>query len=224
MKNGLSILISIIFTAFSAGSAHLEPGSLSSPKAGMKYAVGAKVNFTWIQAQYHRGSYSFAYSKNGGTSWENIATWEGPGGDNATINYSWTVPNAPSTQTKVRICQLSKCTDPDYVLTSGNFTIEAGGTFLQDRSRIAPTSLRFLSDTRNLEVTFSLDRTETVSLQVFDTRGRLLATLLDGEHAAGAHEYSLSSKSLKGAECHGALHFKLTTGNRVFTESWNALP
>lgn len=225
MIKGSFIPGTFILAAFAVAFAHLEPGSLSSPKGGSSYAAGSKVNITWIQAEYHRGNYSLGYSKNGGTTWESIASWTGPSGDNVTVNYSWTVPSAASTTSKVRVCQLGNCNEADYLLVSPNFTITAG-TGIQSPIADKAAAMRFLPDSRHLDVTFSLDRGENVSLQVFDFSGRLLATLLDGEHAAGSHQYTLGSRSLADAGKGGqaALIFKLTIGNRTFSESWSALP
>lgn len=230
MVRGIFIPGTFILAAFATAFAHLEPGSLSSPKAGASFAAGAKVNITWIQAEYHRGNYSLGFSKNGGTTWESIATWTGPSGNNATINYSWTVPNIASTATKVRVCQLGNCNEADYLLVSENFTITAG-TGVQAPKVEKAASMRFHPDSRHLDVTFSLDRGENISLQVFDFRGKLLATLLDGTHAAGTHQYSLGSESLADAGqeglatgSQGARLFRLRIGERVYTESWNASP
>ena len=65
--------------------ASLEPGSLSSPKAGLTYAAGSLVNITWGQAEYHAGRYTLWYSRDGGTTWQSIASWQGPGGDGVTV-------------------------------------------------------------------------------------------------------------------------------------------
>lgn len=46
------------------------------------------------------------------------------------------------------------------------------------------------------EVEFSLARPGNVSLRVFDARGRLVATLLDGTHSSGRHRVTLDARDL----------------------------
>lgn len=192
------ILPIVLLAAASAALSHLEPGSLSSPKAGGSYAAGAKVNITWGQAQYHRGNYALAYSKNGGTSWESIASWAGPTGDEVTVNYSWTVPDAPGSATKVRVCQIGNCNESEYVLVSGNFTITPA-TGLAPAAQTAEPAMR-LAESRNLEVSFALSAPGRVVLRAHALDGSLAAILLDGAHAAGPHAYSLASDRLRAGE------------------------
>lgn len=179
-----------------AASAHLEPGSLSSPAAGQAYAAGAQVKITWVQAEWHYGKYALDFSRNGGETWESIAVWTGPSGDGATVNYTWTVPDAPGTRTRVRVCQIQECGEAEYRLVSGDFAITSGSAVRPERGGTAP-SLR-LSSTRNLEVSFSLERPGTVRLEAFDAAGSRLATLLEGSQAAGSHAFALESEALRG--------------------------
>lgn len=202
--------IFIVAASAAAAMAHLEPGSLSSPKAGQSYAAGSKVNITWVQAEYHRGNYTLAWSKNGGTSWESIATWAGPTGDGVTVNYGWTVPGAPGATTKVRLCQLGQCGDADYELVSGNFTITPAASVSPEAGAAGPR-LRLDGD-RNLEVSFDLASAGRVALKAYAADGTLAAVLLDGEHAAGPHAYSLASQRLRAGE---ALVLRLESGGRT---------
>ena len=52
--------------------------------------------------------------------------------------------------------------------------------------------IRFDSDAGNLDVTFGIDQAARISLQAFDTQGKLLANLLDADEGSGFHQLSLS--------------------------------
>jgi hypothetical protein len=88
MRIGIMKILSIAGLAAGPALAHLEPGSMTSPQAGASYPAGSKVNITWVQAEYHRGNYALAFSKNGGSTWESIASWTGPSGDGVAISRS----------------------------------------------------------------------------------------------------------------------------------------
>lgn len=210
MRTGIIITVSIAALSAGAARAHLEPGSMTSPQAGASYPSGSRVNITWVQAEYHRGNYTLAFSRNGGTTWESIASWAGPSGDGVAVNYSWTVPDAPGAATKVRVCQISNCNDADYVLVSGNFTISPAAGLAPTVTSARP-ALRF-GDSRNLEVSFGIPAPARVTLKAYASDGALAAVLLDGEHAAGTHAYTLASGRLRSGE---ALILRLESGGNA---------
>jgi hypothetical protein len=108
------------------------------------------------------------------------------------------------------------CTDTAYVLKSGNFTISTTTPILA-QARQTSGKLDFDAATGSLAVAFSLAFPAHVSLQAFDSQGRLLATLLDADRAAGDHALSLFSNRLR--DMHGAVAFKLTWGGSSLTRS-----
>jgi hypothetical protein len=80
----------------------------------------------------------------------------------------------------------------------------------------APT-LNFEPSQGSLEVTFGMDDAARVSLLAFDTQGKLLATLIDGNQGSGFHHLSLFSNRLQGHS--GKVVFQLRAGNTVMAES-----
>lgn len=209
----LAVSAALVALTAKAASAHLEPGSLSSPEAGRAYPAASRIDITWVQQEFHSGRYGIYYSLDGGGTWELIASWAGPSGDDVAVTYAWTVPDTASAEARVRVCQIGNCREDEYVLVSGIFAIGTGSPV----RRKAPGSgaslnyLQYLPDTRNLEVSFSLDRAGTAALTAFDARGRRTASLLEGRHAAGAHRYSLSSPRLAA----GAAWFRLAVDGRT---------
>ena len=68
-----------------------------------------------------------------------------------------------------------------------------------------------------MNVSFALAESGPVLLQAFDTRGRLMATLVERDFAAGSHTLSLFSNRLETSR---ALLFKLTAGAQVQSHNW----
>jgi hypothetical protein len=71
-----------------------------------------------------------------------------------------------------------------------------------------------------VDVSFSLARNESVSLQAFDTQGRLVATLLEGAYGPGNHKRSVFSNRLGALT--GSLIFRLQAGDQARTSIRNA--
>lgn len=222
MRMIIRLSVAIALCALGA-NAQLKAGSLSI-KGGETFAVGQKVNVTLVQVKAgtgtRAGKYDFYFSGNGGTSWkEMIGNWQGPTGDNATVTWEWNITQAPTTTGIFRACLLSggECTDPTYTLKSEPFTIVAQGSAVLPGSSPSTGKLDFDAATGSFAVAFSLPAASRVSLQAFDSQGRLLATLLDAEQAAGEHALSLFSNRL--GSMHGAVAFKLTWGGASLTRS-----
>ncbi len=100
--------------AVAGGPPPVDAVTVTAPNGGETLTVGASTNITWTST----GSFTTVnidYSTNGGTSWTNIATGTANDGVQA-----WTVPNAPTTQGRVRV---SGGTATD--MSNANFTISA---------------------------------------------------------------------------------------------------
>lgn len=74
---------------------------LTSPNGGENWVVGSTHNITWTQTGVT--NVKLEYTTNNGTSWNQIVSTT-PG---TTGSYSWTIPNAVSTNCKVRITDVS---------------------------------------------------------------------------------------------------------------------
>jgi hypothetical protein len=215
-----------ILAAAALASAHL--GALTEPKAGSSYAAGSTLTVKWSVPQPH-GTQDLAYSQDGST-WVNITT----GLLNTVNTYEWTVPNKPSATTRFRVCQRdggTGCTNAQntqslgnaisvgggrvYTAVTSNFTISAvtglAATATADLPRIA-----FDAATRNVKLSFRMEKAGRVLLEAFDTQGRLLATLLDTEKPEGGHSLSVFSHRLPAA---GAVILRLQAGHQGVQET-----
>lgn len=77
-------------------------------------------------------------------------------------------------------------------------------------------ALRFDAGSGSVEVTFGIEEAARISLRAFDTRGKVLAVLLDGRREAGFHHLSFFSNRLQGYR--GRVVFQLRAGNAVLAE------
>jgi hypothetical protein len=227
MKVGILFAMAILVST-SMISAHLISGSLV-PKGDTTLTIAESITIKWGVTIGHEG-FDIALSTDGNT-------WQMVGAVGASARtYIWKVPNSPTATARIRICQKAgtACTDAQntsspegtvipnqgtvYTLVSGNFTIAASSSVQPNQQSANAPSLRFLPDTRNVEVAFALTQGQDVSLQAFDTQGKLLATLVEGRKEAGNHRFSVFSNRLNGS---GPLLFKLNLGGQVHTENWN---
>lgn len=149
-----------------------------------------------------------AYSQDGST-WTNITT----GLLKTETNFNWAVPAnfQASTTTRLRVCQRagSACTNSAeqnvsnlsnpkggaYTAVTANFKV-AAATGVAEKIQAAETTVRLDAAARSIQAVFELARAERVTLKAFDSQGRLLATLFDGEQAAGPHALSVYSSAL----------------------------
>lgn len=94
-------------------------------------------------------------------------------------------------------------------------SFEAGSA--SDQGAYFAPFIRFDSHAGNLDVTFGIDQAARISLQAFDTQGKLLANLLDVNEGSGFHHLSLFSNRLQGYQGH--VIFKLRAGNAMLAET-----
>ncbi len=220
-------LTAIVTLAAGLSHAHLSGGTLL-PKGGETLTIGQTATISWTAEENHNKGIDIAFSKDGGNTWTDIKTGFN---DNAKSNtFRWTVAGQATTTGKIRICQSGPCTDqnvskPDgdspWYLVSGMVTVKAATSIAIPADAAHPINMDFDPRTRNVDVSFGLTEARDVSLQAFDTQGRLVATLIQGSYAAGSHNLSVFSNRL--ATGAGSLVFKLKVGDQVRTHTWLTL-
>jgi hypothetical protein len=92
-----------------------------------------------------------------------------------------------------------------------------GASASADHGTYFSPAMRFDADAGSLEVTFGIEEAASMSLQAFDSQGKLLAVLLDGNQAPGFHHLSLFSNRLQGYKGH--VIFQLRAGQSVLGET-----
>lgn len=222
-------------TAAGMASAHLFADGLK-PTAGEALSVGATYKITWKEQFNHAKGTNIDLSTDGGSTWTTIKeNFNDAQGDNS---FNWTVAGTATATAKIRICQhdggtVKACADADntnsltsapngnYVLVTSAFTIGSSTGIHSVSAASGAFTVDFRPETRNVDVSFGLSESKPVLLQAFDTQGRLLATLVQGDFAAGNHKLSLFSNRLDASG--NSLIFKLKVGNQVQSHTWNGI-
>ncbi|MDQ3001633.1 MAG: hypothetical protein M3Y08_10275 [Fibrobacterota bacterium] len=228
MKTGLAVVM-----AAGVASAHLTTVGLK-PTAGESVKIGDTYSITWTVQNMHGGT-DIALSMDGGNTWADIK--KDHKGNLGLNTFDWTVAGNATTTAKIRICQhnsmpINACAANDtnaldfvrngnYVLVSKAFTLIAGTSSLLAPAQASGFSLDYNPGTRNVDVSFGLAESKPVLLQAFDPQGRLLATLVSGEYAAGSHRLSLFSNRLYAPG--NSLVFKLKIGNQIQSHNWTLI-
>jgi hypothetical protein len=235
-RMGSLIGLSLLGLATFAG-AHLKADSLV-PAGGGTVRVGDVISIEWNVATDHEGGSEVGLSKDGGTTWTKLTTFADAEGVN---KYNWTVMAGDVSATaKLRVCQSSGAvcnnthnvsapggvlvgsnrTAP-YVLVGQPFVVATATGITSPSNDSKAMSMDFNPGSRSVEIGFALTAAQTVVLQAFDTQGRLVATLLEGNYGTGAHKMSVFSNRLETLAGAGVL--KLKVGEEVKMQTWNAV-
>ncbi len=191
-------------------SAHV---TLDNPLGGEVYVVGSTVTIKWhVEVEHDQQDWDLYFSTNGGATWERIEL-------NLPIvqnTYQWVVPNRVTMRAQIRIVMDNQL-NTDYDARSGDFTIEAIGTAIEEageppeRFGLSPG---FPNPFRtSATIAFALPRTGPVVLAVFDLAGRNVETLEDGILPAGRYRVRWSASGLSG----GVYLYRLTAGGHTET-------
>ncbi|MBN2007836.1 hypothetical protein JW960_00665, partial [candidate division KSB1 bacterium] len=105
--------------------------TITSPNGGESWVVGEMHAITWTSSNFS-GNVKIELSTNGGSSWSDIVSSTDDDG-----SYGWTVPNAVSSNCRIRI---SDAADGDPSDESGVFTIESPPVGLHAHWRFDETS------------------------------------------------------------------------------------
>ena len=104
-------------------SSDVSPPSvtLTAPNGGQVWTVGTSQNITWTASDdIGVTAVDLEYSTNGGSSWTPIVSSLANTG-----TYAWSVPNAPTTQARVRATAHDAATNQAQDASDANFTIQA---------------------------------------------------------------------------------------------------
>jgi hypothetical protein len=92
--------------------------TIVAPNGGEAWSIGSTQNITWTKTGTI-GNVRLDYSTDGGLTYPNVITLSTPA---ASLSYSWTVPDAPTTQGRVKVTLIG---DTSVNATSaGNFSIK----------------------------------------------------------------------------------------------------
>jgi hypothetical protein len=186
--------------------AHIDKTSLSV-KGGETFKAQEKVTVTWNAAannDHNMASWTFWYSKDGGTTWTSVKSAIPGKASTATISYEWTVPSDSTRLGKIRVHQsgYSGAGTPgnatnDYTIITPVFTITAAATAIRATAS-APTaaSASLTAEGNTIAIRFLATESRSASVEVYDMNGTLQNTMALAGVKVGANLMNLSAKDL----------------------------
>jgi beta-lactamase superfamily II metal-dependent hydrolase len=180
--------------------------AVSAPTGGGTWETGSVNSVTW-SASDNIGINSIAidYSTDNGFIWTPVATGEANDGI-----YAWTVPSTPSVEALVRVTAYDGAGNEASAVCDGVFSITSstgvGEQILPVAMTLAPARPNPLVGAGTV-ISFGLTRGGPVSLGVFDTSGRRVATLADGEYSAGYHNLTWDGRRSDGTRAAAGIYF-----------------
>lgn len=186
--------------------------AVSAPNGGGAWETGSVQSVTWT-ASDNIGIASIAihYSTNNGSDWISVATGEANDG-----TYAWTVPSTPTSDALVRVTAFDAADNTASAVSDGVFSITSstgiGEQVMPAALILAPARPNPLAGAGTV-ISFGLTREGSISLNVFDTSGRMVAALADGEYSAGYHSVAWDGRQSDGARAPAGIYFyRLVTG------------
>lgn len=186
---------------------------LDYPVGGEIFQTGEVVMIQWHPAINHGlANWDLFFSEDGGTSWESIAL----NLPENQLTYNWSVPNIITDSGQVKVVQ-DNVTGQDYSDASGNFTIITSTGINEDTNHadnfiLFPAYPNPFNPTTTIE--FSLPKTSTVTLKIYNILGEEVATLLSASLLSGSHSIQWDASNLPS----GLYLYRLETGDHVETK------
>jgi photosystem II stability/assembly factor-like uncharacterized protein len=185
-----------------------------APNGGETWNHNSVQNITWSAGNI--ANVKIEYRTSPGVRWQTIA---------ASVlgslgNYSWTVPNTPTTQARVRVSDVTDATpvdssDADFTIDSPNSVVELGGV---------PTRFELAQNYPNpfnpaTRISYGLPRDGHVTLTVYNALGQEIVRLLDLNQPAGRYSIQFEATNNIGvALSTGIYYYSLRSGEFVGTK------
>jgi hypothetical protein len=172
------------------------------PNGSENWCAGSIHDITWTCSGI--ANVKIEYTTNNGTSWNPViaSTPAEPG------SYPWTIPNAPSANCKVKICDASDndpCDLSDIVFTiciTGISETDEEKKFSFSLSQNFPNPFNPITS-----IQFSLPVSGRVSLKIYNLAGQEVRILVDEEKRKGEHEVFWDGKDNSGKAVASGIYF-----------------
>jgi hypothetical protein len=160
--------------------------ALTAPNGGEQWDPASEQEITWIASDNESvDSVSLYCSYDGGITFaDTIAASE----ENDST-YTWTVPDTPSDSCLIRIVAYDSSLNTDEDVSDALFSIN-GTTSVGETPEVAwfGLSQNYPNPFNPLtSIEFSIDRTASVSLRIFDVAGKIVKTLIQKDLGPGKH-------------------------------------
>lgn len=166
--------------------------TVNSPNGGEILIIGTTYDINWV-SQYVE-NVKLEYSITNGSSWLLIES-----SIQSTGNYSWTVPNTPSTQCKIRISHATNATFFDE--SDGAFTI-TNPVEVNELTKDLPTQYVLSQNFPNpfnpsTRIYYSVPSESIVTIKLFNTLGEEVGILLNEIKSPGNYFLDFNISNLK---------------------------
>jgi photosystem II stability/assembly factor-like uncharacterized protein len=180
------------------------------PNGGEVWQANTTHAITWSAAGLERVEISYKTSPT--STWLRIAQ-SVPASQGS---FSWTVPNTPTTQARVRVIDrvssaVVDSSDEVFTISGSTGVVEVGGI---------PTQYELHQNYPNpfnpsTVITYGVPKDGFVSLTVFNMIGQEIATLVNERQSAGRYSISFDTQKLAGNASSGLYFYRLSAGDFV---------
>jgi hypothetical protein len=151
---------------------------LTAPNGGEVWNINSNQNITWNTATFH-STVKLEYSTDNGVNY-NLITSNAPN----TGSYTWTIPNTPSTQVKVRASNTSGSTVFD--ISNANFTIRQPTNFIT-----APNGGEQWRAYNTYDITWNANFISDVKIEYSANNGSTWNTIIGSTANTGTYSWTV---------------------------------
>jgi hypothetical protein len=166
---------------------------LTSPNGGESCKIGSIDTIKWTSSNIQ--NIKIEYSANGGKNWSPVVNTIAA----SPSAYLWTIPDTTSTNCLVRISDVLDANIND--VSDSYFSIESFPDGLIFTEIGLPKKHRLLQNYPNpfnpsTQIKFALPKPENVKIEIYNTIGQRLETLINQHMPAGYHEIEFNAQNL----------------------------
>jgi hypothetical protein len=187
-------------TSFAITVTNTTPVELSSFAANLN---GSNVQLNWSTAtETNNFGYQIERRETKNSNWEKITFIKGNGNSSINHNYSYTDKNLNTGVYTYRLAQMDFNGSTAYYKLQGEVNITAPVNFGLSQNYPNPFNPSTL-------IKYQLPENSDVSLKIYNSAGKEVAQLVNGNVSAGVHEVSFDASHLSS----GVYYYTITAGN-----------
>ena len=190
--------------------------TVTAPNGGETWHIGESHDITWTVAGIG-GNVVVEYSTNGGSNWLIIDSDTPDDG-----NYTWLIPNTPTTEGRVRVAHLAF--SDNYDESDGDFTIPPLA-IEENQSAGRPTVFSLQQNYPNPSsgrtlIRFTIPEPCRVDIRLYDVTGQEIAVLMDENFSWGYYQMSIDVDDIAGKRLSNGVYFyRFVAGTYIETKS-----
>lgn len=188
------------------------------PNGGERLVAASTDTIKWLAADnFGIDSIRIDLSSDHGQSWLNIIKFD----SSKFSSYAWTIPNLSSDRCLLRITVKDFDTNEAEDLSDGMFTITPKSAVNDDGSLVIPTTFAVHQNYPNpfnnaTQIRFQLPVAAQVQIKIFNTKGQMVATIVDRNFDAGYHQIDWNGRDQFGHELSSGIYFyQIQAGEQV---------